>query len=134
MKTVQKLEFSTGIATLIAAFIGFYKLVLPGLTDQNLGLNAGEVLSRIFLFLFLPSILTAMGAYIHAVKQFTFGLVFLYIGGGFLALFHGFLLITGVALYTSDRLNIILTLLPGFLAAITIFFALRSRKSVVVSN
>ncbi len=132
MKTVQKLEVFFGIFTLLAAIMLFYREGLSTLTDTNININRGELLMRMGLFLFLPAILTAMGAYIHAVKQFTFGLVFLFIGGGFLVASTGLLFL--VAFYASDMTTVIIRLLPGFLAATTIVFAIRTRMSGVISN
>lgn len=52
MKTVQKLEVFFGLATLVAAFVGFYKEDMSLLIDTNFDVNRGELLMRTGLFYF----------------------------------------------------------------------------------
>lgn len=66
MKIIQKLEVFAALATLIAATLSFYFVVFPQMEQlQKLGTSNNKVLFSAFLGLFLPALLTLIGAYFH---------------------------------------------------------------------
>ncbi len=127
-KTIQKLEIGAGLATLVASSIYFYKSVLPYMDSDIREQNSIVGPLKIFLLIIFPALLTAVGSYIHAVKQSRFGLIMLLLGSSILTLFFGILLFTFAIFYYYGWLGGLLAITPGVFAALTIYFALRSRK------
>jgi hypothetical protein len=128
MKNVQKLEVFFGISTFVIALLNFLFFVIPSSTNV-IDTSPEKYLFWCFVFLFLPELLLAIGTYIHAVKQNIFGLGLLLIFGVLLILFYGMLLLTGIAFYGAKNFSsVLLGLLPSVFAALTIYFALQSKK------
>lgn len=130
MKTIQKLELCAGIATVISAAIYFYVSALPAINlrikEEN---SITEVLSKGFLIIIFPALLTAVGSFVHTVKESRIGLVILLFGGSILTLFFGILLFSFATFYYYGWLGGLLAITPGVFAALTIYFALQSKKS-----
>ena len=127
MKNIQKLEIGSGIATLIASSIYICISILPNIDLRNEGQTYTELFSKIFLLIIFPSLLTAIGSYIHSIKQSKTGLIALLLGGSFLILFFGLFFMLA-KFYYHGLSNGWFAIIPGVFATLTIYFALRSRK------
>ena len=121
MKTIQKLEIIAGAATLTMALLGFYFVIIPDMEQLvKPGDSKGSALLGSLLALIIPASLVLIGAYFHALRRSIVGLIFIIFFGGIMTLLDvlGFLL-GG----TSDG-RVLLVILPGICAAITIIFAI----------
>lgn len=123
MKIVQRLELFAGFATFIAALLSFYFVHLPNVQsyDGEDALTGGFIL-RPFLFYFLPSFLTLIGAYIHVAKNSIFGLITILVFAGVVTFLHAVGFLVGSSLNGHPLLG----MSPGFFAALTILLALCS--------
>lgn len=80
--------------------------------------SPGNLLDAVILFL-LPGLLVATGAYLHAVKRRTAGLILLLIGGIFLTLMMLVYFFSGAVFYLYGIGGGVIVLLQGLLALIT---------------
>ena len=128
MKIVQKLELVAGAATLLTSILYFYFKVLPVVTLDKENDIDQKLFIKTALFLIVPGFLTAVGSYIHTVKQSQLGLVLLILGGGVLIIFFGLLLVTFATFYYYGWVGGLLAVTPGIFSATTIILAIRSRK------
>ena len=135
MKNVQKFEICAGLTTLLAVLPYFYVFVALDIeiAQENQD-SIAKILLQSFLLLILPALLTAIGAYFHAVKHSWAGLGLLVFGSAILILFFGILLFTGATFYYYGWIGGLLAVTPGVFATLTIYFALRSRKFTSTSG
>ncbi len=128
MKTVHKLEFGFGLATLLSTAVVFCVLVEP-VTRKNATIPwelVYQYLFSAFIFCFLPACVVAFGAVLHSTKQRRAGFFAVVIGGSFL-LITSSINFLGFAVFTGLMRALLLTI-PAFLAAVTIVTAFRSRS------
>ncbi len=126
MKIIEKFELVTGIATCIAVVARFCRFELPELINPN---SQVEPMFGIFLFLlFASTFLTLVGVYLHTLCKFPFGLLFLLIGSGYLVLINVYYFLLAF-FFMPITTTATFVLLPGLLAATTIFCALYPRKT-----
>ena len=86
-----------------------------------------------FVFLLLPELLIAVGAYKHSTRQSSIGFILLLIFGSLVIVFYGWLLLTGIAFYgPNGSFQVFFGLSPALFAALTIIFAFCSRHSLVI--
>lgn len=129
MKIIQKseltestaaLEIMGGVATFAAAFLSFVFVYIPRMERlQELGHPIEKQLLPIFWLLLLPALLIAVSAYFHAIKQSYIGFGVLFICGGFIAFIHAISFLLGDVFEG----RILIGILPGIFAALTLFFA-----------
>lgn len=120
MKTIQKLEVTIGVATFAAALLSFVFVDIPRMEKfEELGHPIEKQLLPIFWLLLLPALLTAVGAYFHAIKQSYIGFGVLFICGGLIAFIHGISFLLGDVFEG----HILIGVLPGVFAALTLFLA-----------
>jgi len=131
MKTIQKLEFGFGVATLVAAIFKFYFehiFLIKKNGELSSAASGEEVLIRSFLFLLLPAVFVFVGGYFHAFKQSSFGLVVLLIGSSVLVLILLIGTFSGAIFYFYGFTGALVRALPHCFAAITGFLGLRLRS------
>jgi len=130
MKTGQKLEIGFGIATFVMALMNFLFFSAPSL-NKITDIPSERYLLISFIILVLPEFFIATGAYSHSAKQSRVGFILLLFFGILLVMFHGWLLVTGIAFYGPNAApQVWFGLSPAFFAVVTIFFAVRSRHSL----
>jgi hypothetical protein len=92
MRTIQKLEFISGVFTFLFALLNVYPNFISfayGFKDSNEQLLFGKI-----TFLIIPASLVIIGAIFHTIKKWKTGFLMIFVGGMFLTLTHtlGFLL------------------------------------------
>lgn len=127
MKTVQKLEILASAAILVASAIYICVSILPNVDLKNKELDSITFLFKVFLLIIFPSLLTAIGSYVHATKQSQVGFIAVLFGGIFLMLFFG-LFFTLAVFYYHGWVNGWFAIIPIILVTITVILAFRSRK------
>jgi hypothetical protein len=131
MTFVRKLELISGTATgLLGAAVTLNMLRTDYETMRRLSEEFPlfqELLVGLLLFLF-PSLLVAVGSFLHAMKQQSRGRAMLLVGGSFISITF-VLLLSQVAYYTRSqgfRLHFLLAVMA--VAAITASLLVRGRK------
>lgn len=120
MKIFQKLEMFAGLATLIAASLSIYFIVLPEMERlEELKIANKDMLPQALLALLLPAFLLTVGVYIHIAKRSIIGFIIVLIFGGLLTLSHAIGFLAGTSFFGHPLLGIS----TGLFAAITVFFA-----------
>ncbi len=116
MFSTKKIELSGGIGTLMFAIVNCFNSFVE---SNRAKLGVWDYLFVILVWIILP-IVIAIGSYVHAVEQKSWGLTMLFIGGVFstLALVYITFLI-GV----SNRIAI-LSIMPSVMAILTMLYAL----------
>jgi hypothetical protein len=130
MKTIQKLEICAGIATVTTVLLFIFFAGLLDIIKKNQDLNEAikeELFWSVFI-LIIPAFLTAFGSYFHASKQSRLGLAGLFIGAGVLLLYFSVIFFSGGAFYYYGKIGGFLCIIPAVFAALTIYFALQSKK------
>jgi FtsH-binding integral membrane protein len=126
MKTVQKLEFYSGIGVLFAALfqiIGFV-FYMPRSEESSLAI----ILILAFIFVGFPCIAIYIGAYLHATKRNNTGFVILlFVGSIFLCLYGYIILLSlsvGPEMNRGAIIGLIIWLIPSFFVGLTLIFAI----------
>ena len=120
-----------GLTTFIAASLSIYFIVLPEMERlEGLKIINKDMLPQSLLALLLPAFLVVVGVYIHIAKRSIVGFIIVLIFGGLLTLSHAI----GFLIGTSSHGHLLLDILPGFFAFLTIIFALFSIKNTEVKH
>jgi FtsH-binding integral membrane protein len=126
MKTVQKLEFYSGIGVLLAAIfqiIGFV-FYMPRNEESSLA----SILILAFIFVVFPCIAIYTCAYLHATKRNNTGFVILlFFGITFLCLYGYIILLSlsaGPEMNRGATIGLIIWLIPSFFVGLTLIFAI----------
>jgi hypothetical protein len=136
MRTIQKLELSSGIAALLA---GVFQIIFFVFTvEQGDDHSTVAIIIYGILFLLLPLIIINVCTYFHVTKNNMIGFGILLILGSIFVCFFGFLAIAGFLLghemKTITVIGIFVSLLPVFLVVCTILFSLFNIASSPSSN
>lgn len=81
----------------------------------------------------LIAILIAVGSYLHATRNSSFGFYTLLLSAGVLILSQGIILFTGAVFYFYGLTGGIIRILPGVFAVLAVYFGFRTRQSVAPS-
>ena len=130
MKTIQRLEATSGIATLLSIFAYIYFIDYPQFHRIPVDESRAYNWLGAFIFLIAPSMLIALGAYLHAAKQRTEGFLLVLIFGSILTFLNAFATIIG----TGYEGRPFIGNLPGLFAFLTVILALCNTLFVKQDN
>ncbi len=130
MKNVQKLEMFFGLATFVATIISINYLGLLSHTKQD----NDSIMIETILFHIIPALLTAISSIAHTFTRSMVAFILLILGSSVLVFFFGLPLITFVTFYYYGWIIGFLVTTPGIFAALTMYFAFRTRKSFALPN
>ncbi len=120
MKTIQKLEFVSGVFTFLFALPNIYLTYIffaDWIRDSKTSIE--EVLVGPILFLVTPALLVFIGVVFQTLKQWKIGFVIIFISGGWLTFTH----LLGFLLGSVFNGYLLLGILPGLFAFTTIILA-----------
>ena len=131
MRTIQKLELSSGIAALLA---GVFQIIFFVFTPERGEDNTTTIIITYgIIYLLFPLIIIFISTCFHVTKNNMVGFGILLVLGSAFICFFGFLSIAGFLIghemKTYTVIGIFVSLLPVLLVACTMFFSLLNTAS-----
>jgi hypothetical protein len=121
MRTIQKVEFISGFATLIATVMYIIYIYMPFMEKMAKSNNDSDIYhwSGAFFILILPSLLIVVSSYFHAFRQSYIAFAVIIIVGGVIATLHFLSYLLGSAFEGQ----VLIGVSRGFFAFTTIILA-----------